>query len=145
MGLYEKIPSVIRRPAILAFKKQMIDPDIKARTATEVITLRFSGHMVPKLPIIIPNELKLANPQIANVAIAELRNYNERNKSDHSISNRYQYQNEIKSHRNFMVLFQDAKSLISNEFIDYCFGCNNSADFLTIFPRNTDDIRKWHK
>lgn len=58
---------------MLAFKKQIIEPDIKARTDTEVMILLFSGHIVPKLPIIIPNELKLANPQMANVAIAELR------------------------------------------------------------------------
>lgn len=53
--------------------KQIIVPDINARTETAIITLLFSGHNVPKLPIIIPSELKLANPQIANVVIAALR------------------------------------------------------------------------
>lgn len=52
----------------------MIDPEIRARTAIEVITPRFSGHMVPRFPIINPRELKLAKPQIANVQIAELLN-----------------------------------------------------------------------
>lgn len=71
---YVKISSVIKSPAMLAFKKQIIDPAIRARTATEVMTVLFSGDNVPKLPIIIPNELKLAKPQMAYVVIAELRN-----------------------------------------------------------------------
>lgn len=53
--------------------KQMIEPETKARIDTDVIILRFSGHIVPRFPIIIPSELKLANPQIANVVIATLR------------------------------------------------------------------------
>lgn len=53
--------------------KQIMEPDIRARTATAVMTVRFSGHIVPRLPIIMPNELKLANPQMANVVIAALR------------------------------------------------------------------------
>lgn len=61
---------------MLALIKQMIDPEIKARTDTDVMILFFSGHMVPRFPIIMPNELKLANPQIANVVIAALRSYN---------------------------------------------------------------------
>lgn len=60
-------------PAILALMKQMIEPETKARIDTDVIILRFSGHIVPRFPIIIPIELKLANPQIANVVIATLR------------------------------------------------------------------------
>lgn len=58
---------------MLALIKQMIEPEISARTDIDVIILFFSGHMVPRLPIIMPNELKLANPQMANVVIAELR------------------------------------------------------------------------
>lgn len=58
---------------MLALIKQMIEPAIKARTATDVIIGFFSGLIVPKLPIIIPNELKLAKPQIAKVPTAELR------------------------------------------------------------------------
>lgn len=60
-------------PAILALMKQIIEPETKARIDTDVIILRFSGHIVPRFPIIIPSELKLANPQIANVVIATLR------------------------------------------------------------------------
>lgn len=63
----------IKLPAILALMKQIMDPDIRARIDTDVMTLRFSGHIVPRLPIIMPNELKLANPQMANVVIATLR------------------------------------------------------------------------
>lgn len=60
-------------PAILAFKKQIIDPETRARTETDVIMDLLSGHIVPRLPITNPNEQILANPQIANVAIAALR------------------------------------------------------------------------
>lgn len=63
----------IKLPAILALMKQIMDPDIRARTDTEVMIFRFSGHIVPRLPIIMPNELKFANPQMANVVIATLR------------------------------------------------------------------------
>lgn len=51
----------------------MIEPETKARIDIEVMTLFFSGHMVPRLPIIMPSELKLAKPQMANVVIAALR------------------------------------------------------------------------
>lgn len=58
---------------MLALMKQIIDPAMRARTDTSTILLRFSGHSAPKFPIIIPNALKLAKPQIANVVIAALR------------------------------------------------------------------------
>lgn len=58
---------------MLAFKKQIKDPLIRARTETEVITVFLSGANELKFPIAIPNELMLANPQIAKVVIAELR------------------------------------------------------------------------
>lgn len=57
---------------MLALMKQMIEPEIKARTARAEKVLRFSGHMAPRFPIIKPKELKFANPQIANVHIAAL-------------------------------------------------------------------------
>lgn len=60
-------------PAMLALIKQIIDPEIRARTDISTITLRFSVHNAPKLPIIMPSAPKLAKPQIANVQIAELR------------------------------------------------------------------------
>lgn len=60
---------------MLAFKKQIIDPETNARTEIDVIMDLLSGHMAPKLPITIPNEQKFANPQMANVAIAALRFY----------------------------------------------------------------------
>ena len=53
--------------------KQMIDPEIRARTDTDVIMLRFSGHIVPRFPIIMPREPRFAKPQMANVVIATLR------------------------------------------------------------------------
>lgn len=64
---------IAKLPAILALMKQIIDPEIKARTATDVTVLRFSGDKAPRFPIIIPIELKFAKPQMANVVIAALR------------------------------------------------------------------------
>lgn len=58
---------------MLALMKQIIEPDTNARTDTAMMALLFSGQSVPRLPIIIPSELKLANPQMANVVIAALR------------------------------------------------------------------------
>lgn len=56
--------------------KQIMEPEINARIATAVITVRFSGAIAESDAIIMPKELGLANPHTANVAIAELRNYN---------------------------------------------------------------------
>lgn len=53
--------------------KQTIEPEIRARTDTEVTTDFFSGHMVPKAPSKMPSEPKLAKPQIAYVVIVKLR------------------------------------------------------------------------
>lgn len=55
--------------------KQIMEPEINARIATAVIVDRFSGAIAESDAIIIPNELGLANPHTANVAIAELLNY----------------------------------------------------------------------
>lgn len=49
-------------------------PEMNALIATDVISGRFSGHIALNEPIIMPSELGLAKPQMANVAIAELRN-----------------------------------------------------------------------
>lgn len=54
--------------------KQIMLPEMNALIATEVISGRFSGHIALNEPIIMPSELGLAKPQMANVAIAELRN-----------------------------------------------------------------------
>lgn len=62
-------------PAMLAVMKQIMLPEMNALTATDVISGRFSGHIALSEPIIMPSELGLANPQMANVAIAELRSY----------------------------------------------------------------------
>lgn len=64
----------MRRPAMLALMKHMTQPEIHARIDALVMTVFFSGHIVLKLPIIMPSELGLAKPQTANVAMAELRN-----------------------------------------------------------------------
>lgn len=64
---------VINNPAMLAVMKQMIDPATNPRNATSTMTDFFSGHIALSAPIITPTELGLANPQIAYVAIAELR------------------------------------------------------------------------
>lgn len=47
-------------------------PVIKARIATDAMTPFFSGDIELRAPIIMPNELGLANPHTAKVAIAEL-------------------------------------------------------------------------
>lgn len=60
---------------MLALIKQTMEPATRARIDTDVMVDLFSGHIVPKFPIIIPNEQKLANPQMANVATAELRGF----------------------------------------------------------------------
>lgn len=52
-------------PAMLAVIKQMIEPDTKARTATDVMLARRSGAIADKEAIIMPNELGLANPHTA--------------------------------------------------------------------------------
>lgn len=58
---------------MLAVRKQIIEPATNPRIATAVITCRRSGAIELSDAIIMPNELGLANPQIAYVAIAELR------------------------------------------------------------------------
>lgn len=50
---------------MLAVIKQIILPEMNALTATDVITGLFSGHIALNVPIIIPKELGLANPQTA--------------------------------------------------------------------------------
>lgn len=58
---------------MLAVIKQIMLPEMNALTATDVISGLFSGHIALNEPIIMPNELGLANPQMAYVAMAELR------------------------------------------------------------------------
>lgn len=58
---------------MLAEMKQITLPEMNALTATDVMSGRFSGHIALNEPIIIPNELGLAKPQMANVAMAALR------------------------------------------------------------------------
>lgn len=60
-------------PAMLAVIKQIIEPDTNARNATAVMLARRSGAIADNDAIIMPNELGLANPHTAYVAIAELR------------------------------------------------------------------------
>ncbi len=60
---------------MLAVIKQIMLPETNALTATDVMSGLFSGHIALNEPIIIPNELGFANPQIANVAMAALRSY----------------------------------------------------------------------
>lgn len=57
-------------PAIEAVKKQTMLPEMKALIAALVISLVFSGAMLVKLPIKIPTDAGLENPQRAYVAIA---------------------------------------------------------------------------
>lgn len=60
-------------PAMLAVKKQIIEPETKARKANSVIMCLFSGAIELRVAIIIPIEHGLAYPQMAYVAIAALR------------------------------------------------------------------------
>lgn len=55
--------------------KQIMEPERNARNATAVIAGRLSGAIAESDAIIMPKELGLANPHTANVAIAELLNY----------------------------------------------------------------------
>jgi hypothetical protein len=64
------ISSVINRPAILAVSNDTKHPQINARKATFVMDGLLSGLSALKIPIKTPIEAGLANPQIANVAIA---------------------------------------------------------------------------
>lgn len=59
---------------MLALMKHTKLPEMNALRATAAITLRFSGAIELRPPIIIPSELGLAKPHTANVAIAELLN-----------------------------------------------------------------------
>lgn len=60
--------------AILALMKQTMQPDMKARIDTLEMTVFCCGHIELIPPIKTPNDPGLANPHIANDAIAELRN-----------------------------------------------------------------------
>lgn len=59
---------------MLAVRKQINDPETNARTATLIMTDRLVGARVLSIATNIPKELGFANPQIAYVVIAELRN-----------------------------------------------------------------------
>lgn len=59
---------------MLAFIKFTKLPAINARNPTDATTFCFSGQITVIMPIIIPSDPGLANPQAAYVAIAELRN-----------------------------------------------------------------------
>lgn len=58
--------------------KHTTEPEINARNDTDAIILRLSGLRALKFPIMTPNELGFAKPQIANVAMAELRSFSKR-------------------------------------------------------------------
>ena len=59
------ISSVISRPAILAVRRDTIDPAMRARNATLEIDGRLSGASELNSPIIIPIALGFPKPQIA--------------------------------------------------------------------------------
>lgn len=61
------------QPAILALIKLTKLPATNARKPTAAATLCFSGQIAVIIPIRIPRAPGFANPQIAYVAIAELR------------------------------------------------------------------------
>lgn len=65
--------SSINNPAMLAVMKQTMVPAITALNATAVMTERLVGAIADSDPIRIPNELGLAKPHTAKVAIAALR------------------------------------------------------------------------
>lgn len=52
--------------------KQTKLPVMNARMEADAITLRLSGDIELRPPIMIPNELGFAKPQTANVAMAAL-------------------------------------------------------------------------
>lgn len=50
---------------MLAVRKHTIEPVMNARTATLTMTGRLLGAIVPNVATTMPNELGLANPQMA--------------------------------------------------------------------------------
>lgn len=129
---------------MLALIKQMIDPEIRPRTATSTMTDRFSGHNAPKFPIIMPSAPKFAKPQMANVVIAALRSYSWREKQNNQIEpDTFRWFLCHRTDRNFAILFQNAQLLVCNKFVDNIFGGNHFADFFAVLPWNAHDISQW--
>lgn len=60
---------------MLAVKKQTIEPLMKPRMAVEVMIPRFVGAIVLIVAIMMPNAAGFPNPQMAYVAMAELRSW----------------------------------------------------------------------
>lgn len=71
-----------------AFRKHTMEPVIIARTANDEMLDLCAGHIVLKLPTIIPSDPKFAKPHIANVHIDADRFYN----FSFSINRRFSHQ-----------------------------------------------------
>lgn len=118
---------------MLAVMKQIMEPAMNPRNATCVITRRFSGAIVLMVAIIMPSELGLANPQIAYVAMAELRNYC----GNKNVQSMY-FEKRLKTcepYRNLLGFLQHAQPLVGNKLVDDGLARNHVGHVLAILPR----------